>query len=498
MENITTSDGFYEPNLQNLPDFVQKLTADQITHGNVSAVLDNYGAMAGMSHPMALSPNSTLNPGLSRSVSLPTSVMDPPSHPPPISPGAKPKIKKEESTIQPADSNSPKQPFVPCKVCGDRASGYHYGVTSCEGCKGFFRRSIQKQIEYRCLREGKCMVIRLNRNRCQYCRFKKCLAVGMSRDSVRFGRVPKRTKSLDEQRVTSSDASLDQTALENKQLAIYDIILSVSQAHHAHCGVTEDKLRNLERKHATLMTKIELPDAMMQFSDEELESQRMLMWHCFSTYITPSIQSVVEFAKRVPGMPDLMQDDQLVLIKSGFFEVWLTRMARMFNQMENYVTFEDGSMIHRDELSVVYAPEFVTAMFDVASSINQLNLNDTEIGLLAAVILATPDRHGISDMKAVETIQDKLIEALKLQVTRNHSTEENLFGTAIVKLSELRALGSHHNELLQYYRANWHISKTPPLFSEIYDIPKNETYVSPPVPVPPPQNSCPENSGNFV
>lgn len=98
----------------------------------------------------------------------------------------------------------------------DKASGYHYGVTSCEGCKvsliiyyiirtsifdkhhgmlvywwyyvcrsflqGFFRRSIQKQIEYRCLRDGNCLVIRLNRNRCQYCRFRKCLTVGMSRD----------------------------------------------------------------------------------------------------------------------------------------------------------------------------------------------------------------------------------------------------------------------------------------------------------------------------
>ncbi|XP_052845620.1 ecdysone-induced protein 78C-like isoform X4 [Drosophila gunungcola] len=86
--------------------------------------------------------------------------------------------------------------FVPCKVCGDKASGYHYGVTSCEGCKGFFRRSIQKQIEYRCLRDGKCLVIRLNRNRCQYCRFKKCLSAGMSRDSVRYGRVPKRSREL--------------------------------------------------------------------------------------------------------------------------------------------------------------------------------------------------------------------------------------------------------------------------------------------------------------
>lgn len=498
MENITISDGFFDANLQNLPDFVQKLTADSLTHGNVSAVLENYGAVPGSSRSMSLSPHSTGSPGICRSVSLPTHVMepmDPPPPPSPISPAARPKI-KSESTIQPADSNSPKQPFVPCKVCGDRASGYHYGVTSCEGCKGFFRRSIQKQIEYRCLRDGKCMVIRLNRNRCQYCRFKKCLAVGMSRDSVRFGRVPKRSKSLDEQRVTSTDASLDQTALENKQLAIYDIILNVSQAHHAHCGVTEDKLKNLERKHSTLMTKIEIPDAMVQFSDEELEAQRMLMWHCFSQFITPSIQCVVEFAKRVPGMPDLIQDDQLVLIKSGFFEVWLTRMARMFNQMENYVTFEDGSMIHRDELSVVYAPEFVTAMFDVASSINQLNLNDTEIGLLAAVILATPDRHGISDMKAVETIQDKLIEALKLQVTRNHSTEENLFGTAIVKLSELRALGSHHNEILQYYRANWHRSKTPPLFSEIYDIPKNEPHIPQPVPVP--GNASQENAGAYV
>uniref|UniRef100_A0A0N5B1B5 Nuclear receptor domain-containing protein n=1 Tax=Syphacia muris TaxID=451379 RepID=A0A0N5B1B5_9BILA len=102
----------------------------------------------------------------------------------PITFNAKPSMPSpnDASLLNATNSTGIQKQYSLCTVCGDKASGYHYGVTSCEGCKGFFRRSIQKRMEYRCMRDGQCQISRLNRNRCQYCRFKKCIDVGMSRD----------------------------------------------------------------------------------------------------------------------------------------------------------------------------------------------------------------------------------------------------------------------------------------------------------------------------
>lgn len=71
---------------------------------------------------------------------------------------------------------------IPCKICGDKSSGIHYGVITCEGCKGFFRRSQQCHVAYSCTRQQNCPIDRTSRNRCQHCRLQKCLALGMSRD----------------------------------------------------------------------------------------------------------------------------------------------------------------------------------------------------------------------------------------------------------------------------------------------------------------------------
>lgn len=68
---------------------------------------------------------------------------------------------------------------IECRVCGDKASGFHYNVLSCEGCKGFFRRSVIKGAQYVCKNGGKCEMDMYMRRKCQECRLRKCQEAGM-------------------------------------------------------------------------------------------------------------------------------------------------------------------------------------------------------------------------------------------------------------------------------------------------------------------------------
>ncbi|XP_077997261.1 nuclear receptor subfamily 1 group D member 2-like [Glandiceps talaboti] len=123
---------------------------------------------------------------------------------------------------------------VMCRVCGDKASGFHYGVHACEGCKGFFRRSIQQNLKYSLCNKGdNCLIMRINRNRCQDCRFRKCLSVGMSKDAVRLGRCPKKCKPKGAPLLhqVNTSRSTNFTSSEDKQLQMEQMTLGIHDAY---------------------------------------------------------------------------------------------------------------------------------------------------------------------------------------------------------------------------------------------------------------------------
>merc|ERR1712008_586527 len=76
-----------------------------------------------------------------------------------------------------------------CPVCGDKVSGYHYSLLTCESCKGFFKRTVQNKKVYNCVAERCCVIDKTQRKRCPYCRFQKCLDVGMKLEAVRHDRM---------------------------------------------------------------------------------------------------------------------------------------------------------------------------------------------------------------------------------------------------------------------------------------------------------------------
>nr|WIM36146.1 ecdysone-induced protein 75 [Pyrrhocoris apterus] len=346
---------------------------------------------------------------------------------------------------------------VLCRVCGDKASGFHYGVHSCEGCKGFFRRSIQQKIQYRpCTKNQQCSILRINRNRCQYCRLKKCIAVGMSRDAVRFGRVPKREKA----RILAAMQQSSNSKCQEKAVAaeLEDdarLLRTVVTAHLETCDFTRDKVTPMilrAREHPSYMANPQILACPLNPNPQPLQGQQE-MFQDFSKRFSPTIRGVVEFAKRIPGFTLLSQEDQVTLLKAGVFEVLLVRLACMFDTHNNSMICLNGQVLKKDSIhSGSNARFLMDSMFDFAERLNALKLTDSEIGLFSSIVVIAPDRPGLRNTELVEKMHNKLRAGLHMMMAQNHPAQHGLAQELIKKIPDLRTLNTLHSEKLLAFK----------------------------------------------
>ncbi|CAF3459637.1 unnamed protein product [Rotaria sp. Silwood1] len=174
------------------------------SNNNFGLGIDDYGSS--LYHPSATSTYSSYSPTglLQPSYSMGPYGVPHPDHVRLYGSQLKPDFRIDMRLVgnQRASPNADVSPSQLCAVCQDTAQCQHYGVRTCEGCKGFFKRTVQKNAKYVCLADKNCPVDKRRRNRCQYCRFQTCLAVGMDKEVVRTdalkgrrGRLPSKPKS---------------------------------------------------------------------------------------------------------------------------------------------------------------------------------------------------------------------------------------------------------------------------------------------------------------
>ncbi|KAI1890167.1 hypothetical protein AGOR_G00170880 [Albula goreensis] len=327
-----------------------------------------------------------------------------------------------------------------CSVCGDKASGFHYNVLSCEGCKGFFRRSVIKSAQYTCKNSGKCEMDMYMRRKCQECRLRKCREAGMLEQCV-LSEEQIRLKKMKKQH--EDDSARASTAPPNPTLASEPQQLAPEQQEMIEKLVSMQKQCNkrsfIDRPKVTPWPQSQDP------LNREVRQQRFAH---FTELAIMSVQEIVDFAKQLPGFLELTREDQIALLKTSTIEIMLLETSRRYNPAIESITFLKDFSYNKED--------FAKAGLQA------------EYALLIAINIFSADRPNVQDHDLVERLQQPYVDALNSYIRIKRPNDHLMFPRMLMKLVSLRTLSSVHSE--QVFALRLQDKKLPPLLSEIWDV----------------------------
>uniref|UniRef100_A0A1I7ZU11 Nuclear receptor domain-containing protein n=1 Tax=Steinernema glaseri TaxID=37863 RepID=A0A1I7ZU11_9BILA len=158
-------------------------------------------------------------------------------------------LKAEEAEELAKMQNGFDEPSI-CSVCRDEASGRHYGVIACFGCKGFFRRTVRAGKHYTCRYEQKCRIDKAGRNVCRSCRFQKCLEVGMEPDAIRPDR--DKTGRQKNPRRSATNGYMGSHDENQKKMSTSSLLGDLPNVHHHDTAESSDDGRASSTDNATV------------------------------------------------------------------------------------------------------------------------------------------------------------------------------------------------------------------------------------------------------
>ncbi|XP_065102068.1 retinoic acid receptor RXR-beta-B isoform X2 [Paramisgurnus dabryanus] len=314
-----------------------------------------------------------------------------------------------------------------CAICGDRSSGKHYGVYSCEGCKGFFKRTVRKDLSYTCRDNKECLVDKRQRNRCQYCRYQKCLATGMKREAVQDER----------QKGKERDGDYECSSAVNEEMPVEKILEAETAVEHRtdlHSDVTaspNDPVTNI-----------------CQAADKQLFT-------------------LVEWAKKIPHFSELPLDDQVILLRAGWNELLIAAFSHRSISVKDEILLATGLHVSRESTHNLGVEAFfdresaqsaeVGALFDrvlteLVCKMRDMQMDKTELGCLRAIVLFNPDAKGLTSTSEVELLREKVYASLETYCKQKYPDQQGRFAKLLLRLPALRSIGLKCLEHLFFFK----------------------------------------------
>ncbi|XP_014768162.1 hepatocyte nuclear factor 4-gamma isoform X2 [Octopus bimaculoides] len=306
------------------------------------------------------------------------------------------------SSVQSVASNLPAVNVSQfCAICGDRATGKHYGASSCDGCKGFFRRSVRKNHVYTCRFARNCVVDKDKRNQCRYCRLRKCFRAGMRKEAVQNerDRISIRRTSYED---LGTSSSLSISSLLNAELMSREVI-------------SQPNTDNLASK------KMATPNDVC----ESMKQQLLVL---------------VEWAKYIPCFGELQLDDQVALLRAHAGEHLLLGVARRSLQLKDVLLLGNDSVISRHVANTEMSHICGRVIDEIVKPLQEVDIDDSEFACLKGIIFFDPGARGLIDSHRIKTYRCQAQVNLEDYINDRQYECRGRFGEILLILPVLQSI----------------------------------------------------------
>ncbi|KAK6313730.1 nuclear receptor subfamily 2 group F member 6b isoform X1 [Coregonus clupeaformis] len=333
---------------------------------------------------------------------------------------------------------------VDCVVCGDKSSGKHYGVFTCEGCKSFFKRSIRRNLNYSCRSNRECQIDQHHRNQCQYCRLKKCFRVGMRKEAVQRGRIPPSHSGISPTSLVGGGGGTGAGPVGGEFFNGQPVSELISQLLRAEPYPSS----RYAPQYGQQQQMQGAGGGSVMGIDNICELAARLLF------------STIEWARNIPYFPELPVSEQVALLRLSWSELFILNAAQSALPL-HMAPLLAAAGFHSSPMSaerVVSFMDQVRVFQDQVDKLTRLQVDSAEYSCLKAISLLSPDACGLTDPVHVESLQEKAQVALMEYERMQYPGQPQRFGRLLLRLPALRAVPANLISQLFFMRL---VGKTP-------------------------------------